>query len=86
MATAITEEMIYQALRKVDDPELHHNIVELGFIQDVEIVDDYVHIDIQLTTPHCPFADNIVARIENAVKEIQGVNRVEVERGCLKGA
>lgn len=78
--------MIYQALRKVDDPELHHNVVELGFIQDVEIVDDYVHIDIQLTTPHCPFADNIVARIENAVKEIQGVNRVEVERGCLKGA
>lgn len=86
MATAITEEMIYQALRKVDDPELHHNIVELGFIQDIEIVDDYVHIDIQLTTPHCPFADNIVTRIENAVKGIQGVNRVEVERGCLKGA
>jgi ATP-binding protein involved in chromosome partitioning len=86
LATAITEEMIYQALRKVDDPELHHNVVELGFIQDIEIVDDYVHIDIQLTTPHCPFADNIVAQIENAVKEIQGVNRVEVDRGCLKSA
>jgi metal-sulfur cluster biosynthetic enzyme len=86
VATQITEDMIYQALRKVDDPELRHNIVELGFIQDIEIVDDYVHIDIQLTTPHCPFAESIVARIQDAVKGIPGINRVEVERGCLKGA
>jgi len=86
MATQVTEEMIYQALRGVDDPELRHNVVDLGFIQDVEIVDDYVHIDIQLTTPHCPFADTIVTRIRDAVQEIQGVNRVEVERVCLKEA
>jgi len=86
MATQVTEEMIYQALRGVDDPELRHNVVDLGFIQDVEIVDDYVHIDIQLTTPHCPFADTIVTRIRDAVQEVQGVNRVEVERVCLKEA
>jgi metal-sulfur cluster biosynthetic enzyme len=78
--------MVYQALRKVDDPELRHNVVELGFIQDIDIVDDYVHIDIQLTTPHCPFADSIVAQIRDAVQKVQGVNRVEVERVCLKEA
>jgi len=86
MATQVTEEMIYQALRGVDDPELRHNVVDLGFIQDIEIVDDYVHIDIQLTTPHCPFADTIVTRIRDAVQDVQGVNRVEVERVCLKEA
>lgn len=85
MATPITEEMVYQALRKVNDPELRHNVVDLGFIQEIDIVDDYVHIDIQLTTPHCPFADAIVASIRDAVRGIKGVNKVEVERVCLKG-
>jgi ATP-binding protein involved in chromosome partitioning len=84
MAT-VTEDMVMQALRKVDDPELRHNIVELGFIRDIDIVDDYVHVDIQLTTPHCPFAEAIVARVRDAVKTVHGVNRVEVERVCLKG-
>jgi len=40
MTTAITEAMVLDALRKVIDPELHHNVVELGFIQEVEILDD----------------------------------------------
>jgi ATP-binding protein involved in chromosome partitioning len=78
--------MIYQALKRVDDPELRHNIVELGFVQDIDIVDDYVHIDIQLTTPHCPFADRIVTMIRDAVGQVPGVGRVEVERVCLKEA
>jgi metal-sulfur cluster biosynthetic enzyme len=86
MASQVTEEMIYQALRQVNDPELRHNIVELGFVQDIDIVDDYVHIDIQLTTPHCPFADAIMARIRDAVAGVPGVKKVEVERACLKEA
>lgn len=86
MASPVTEEMIYQALRKVNDPELRHNIVELGFVQDIDIVDDYVHIDIQLTTPHCPFADAIMASIRDAVAGVPGVKKVEVERACLKEA
>ncbi|OGI43669.1 MAG: hypothetical protein A2637_07100 [Candidatus Muproteobacteria bacterium RIFCSPHIGHO2_01_FULL_65_16] len=81
-----TEEKIYQALRKVIDPELRHNVVDLGFIQDIDIMDDYVHLDIQLTSPYCPFADSIVAMIKQAVEGVEGVKRVEVERACLKGA
>ena len=86
MAVKVTEDMVLQALRAVEDPELRHNVVELGFIQEVDIVDDYVHVDIQLTTPHCPFADTIVTRIRTAVQGLPGVNRVEVERVCLKEA
>jgi ATP-binding protein involved in chromosome partitioning len=84
MSSAITETMVYDALRKVMDPELRHNIVELGFIQEIDIVDDYVHLEIQLTTPNCPYADTIVAQIKHAVEGVQGVKRVEVERACMK--
>ncbi len=84
MSTTITEQMVYHALRQVMDPELHHDIVELGFIQEIEILGDYVHVDIQLTTPHCPFADDIVNNIKRAVGSVKGVNKVEVERACTK--
>lgn len=86
MATAITEQKVLDALHKVMDPELNHSVVELGFIQDVDIVGDFVHLDIQLTTPHCPFADRIVDSIRGAVAAIPGVREVEVERTCLKDA
>ena len=84
MVTQVTEAMVYDALRKVIDPELKHDIVKLGFIQEMDIVDDYVHLEIQLTTPHCPFAENIVAEIRRAVEGVEGVRRVEVERACMK--
>jgi metal-sulfur cluster biosynthetic enzyme len=86
MKSPVTETMIYDALKSVMDPELRHNIVELGFIQEIDIMDDDVHIDIQLTTPSCPFAESIVAQIKRAVEGVPGVKRVEVERTCLKGA
>jgi len=84
MSPLITEAMIYDALRKVVDPELRHNIVDLGFVQEIDIVDDYVHLEIQLTTPYCPYAENIVAEIKRAVEGVAGVQRVEVERACMK--
>ena len=84
MSPRITEAMVYEALKTVIDPELKHNIVELGFIQEIEIVGDYVHLDIQLTSPHCPYAESIVAMIKRAVEGVEGVNRVEVERACMK--
>lgn len=81
---AVTEEQVLGALRKVIDPELRHNIVELGFVQEVEIVGDYVHLDIQLTTPYCPFADQLVARMRDEVAKLPGVRKVEIERACTK--
>ena len=80
MPTPVTEENVYQVLRKVIDPELRHNVVELGFIQDVDIIGDYVRLDIQLTTPHCPYAEQIVRSIREAVSSIEGVTKVDVER------
>jgi metal-sulfur cluster biosynthetic enzyme len=84
MTIAVTEAMVLDALRKVIDPELHHDVVELGFIQEVEILGDYVHLDVQLTTPHCPFAESIVNQMKDAVAGVPGVKKVEVERACMK--
>ncbi len=78
----ITENMVLDSLENVMDPELNHSVVKLGFIREIEIVDDYVHLDIQLTSPHCPRADEIVAMIHDAVKNLDGINDVDVERIC----
>lgn len=84
MGMRVTEAMVYEALKRVIDPELRHNIVELGFIQEMDIVDDYVHLEIQLTTPYCPYAEKLVTEIRRAVEGVPGVARVEVERACMK--
>jgi metal-sulfur cluster biosynthetic enzyme len=84
MPATITETQVKDALRTVIDPELHHNVVELGFIQEIEIVGDYVHLDIQLTTPYCPFASQIVDQMRAAVAGVPGVKKVEIERACMK--
>lgn len=83
---AVTEDIVMDSLKDVMDPELNHSVVELGFIREIDIADDYVHLDIQLTSPHCPRADEIVGMIHDAVKNISGINEVDVERVCEKEA
>lgn len=84
--TTVTETQVLTALEQVLDPELHHNVVKLGFIREVDIAEDFVRLEIQLTTPHCPRADEIVDSIRDAVMALDGVNEVEVERACEKEA
>lgn len=83
---AISENMVLDSLKNVMDPELNHSVVKLGFIREIDIVDNYVHLDIQLTSPHCPRADDIVAMIRDAVLKLDGINNVDVERICEKEA
>lgn len=83
---AVTEDMVMDSLKNVMDPELNHSVVELGFIREIDIADDYVHLDIQLTSPHCPRADEIVGMIRDAVKKVDGINEVDVERICEREA
>ena len=47
-------ERIREALRVVIDPELGHNIVDLGFVYDIAVVDGAVRITMTATTPGCP--------------------------------
>lgn len=86
MTMVVTENDILEAVSRVMDPELNRNVVELGFIQEIDIADDYVHLDIQLTTPMCPKADEIVSMIKQAAESVEGIREAEVERVCMKNA
>ncbi len=48
---------VYDALREVDDPEAGMNIVELGLVYRVDVIDNHVEIDMTMTTPACPVAE-----------------------------
>ena len=52
----ITEQQVLDALRVVEDPDLHRDIVTLGFVKDIKICDGNVAFKVELTTPACPVA------------------------------
>ena len=70
---------VIEALRKVDDPELGINIVDLGLVYDVWIEDGTVHITYTLTTMGCPIGPMIEAQIRQLVEPIDGIDTVEAE-------
>ncbi len=75
-----TVEEVKQALRTVVDPEIHLNIVDLGLVYGVEIVEDKnVKVDLTLTSPMCPYGPQIIAQVPQAVKEkIPSIEKTEV--------
>ena len=70
----LTKEIIIDALRSVYDPEIPVNIVDLGLIYDVVIVDDWVGIKMTLTTPGCGMSDYISDQAQKSVLRVPGVN------------
>ncbi len=65
-----TVEQVKQALRTVVDPEMHLNIVDLGLIYGIELLDaTHVKVDMTLTSPMCPFGPQLIAEVPRAVKE-----------------
>lgn len=66
-------------LRRVQDPDLHRDIVTLGFVKDVRIEGSVVSATIELTTPACPVKDLLREQAEREVLSIEGVNEVQIE-------
>ena len=73
-----TEQDVLEALKQVEDPDLHRDIVSLGFIEDVRVNDGRVEFRIVLTTPACPVRDEMKAQAEEAVRGLPGVQEVGV--------
>jgi ATP-binding protein involved in chromosome partitioning len=69
----ITKESVLQALTAVQDPDLHRDIVSLGFVKDVTIEGGKVSFLVELTTPACPVKDLLKKQAEEAVSRIPGV-------------
>jgi FeS assembly SUF system protein len=74
----ITDDIV-NALKTVYDPEIPADIYELGLIYKVDIADDRaVTVDMTLTTPNCPSAQELPIMVENAVASVAGVGEVKV--------
>jgi len=74
----ITEEQVLEALSKVQEPELHKDLVSLNMIRDIKINGDEVSFTIFLTTPACPLKNQIESEARQAVSGIKGVSSVEI--------
>jgi FeS assembly SUF system protein len=75
----LTDEIV-AALKTVYDPEIPADIYELGLIYRVDIKDDRnVDVDMTLTTPNCPSAQELPIMVENAVSTVPGVGEVKVQ-------
>ena len=71
---------IIAAIKTVYDPEIPADIYELGLIYKIDIGEDRaVKIDMSLTSPNCPSAQELPIMAENAVSSVQGVKEAKVE-------
>jgi len=78
----IDKEMVLDALRTVQDPELHKDLVSLNMIQDIKITGNKVYFKVVLTTPACPLKNKIEKDAREAVLNVTGVEEVEVDMGA----
>ena len=76
---SLTREAVLDALRQVQDPDLHKDIVSLGFIKKAEVDGGKVDVTINLTTPACPVKDQMREQAEKLITALPGVQSVEVE-------
>ena len=74
---SITEEQVIEALRPVEDPELHRSIVDLGMVKTVGIAGDAVDVLIALTVAGCPLKNEITSRVSTAVASLGATPTVE---------
>jgi metal-sulfur cluster biosynthetic enzyme len=74
----VTVDEVRAALRRVKDPELNLNIVDLGLIYDIAVDGSAVKVDMSLTSPGCPSGPEIMRDAENQVKAMEGVGEVAV--------
>ncbi len=74
----ITEEGVLEALRKVNDPELHRDLVSLGMVKEIKVAGGAVAVTVELTTPACPMRAQVEAETQAAVQALPGVGEVTV--------
>lgn len=82
MSTPTTDQII-EALRPVEDPELHRSIVDLGMVRDVEVKGGVVSLTVVLTIAGCPLRNEIQNRVGTALRALAGVNDVALNFGVM---
>ena len=77
----LTEENVRKTIKQVDDPEIGVNIVDLGLVYEVNLLNEKeVQIVMTLTTPFCPVGPSIKQQVGNVIKkDVEGVEKVDVQ-------
>ncbi len=75
----VNQELVLKALSKVQEPELHKDLVSLNMIRDLEVDQGKVRFTIMLTTPACPLKTQIESEARAAVTALEGVSEVEIK-------
>ena len=76
--TALSADLVRQALRQVKDPELDMNIIDLGLVYDVAVTDGEVRAEMTLTSPGCPAGPLITNDAYRVIRALDGVKDVDV--------
>ena len=71
-------DQVKMALRRVKDPDLNLNIIDLGLVYDIAVEDRSVKVDMSLTSPACPSGPQLMGDAERAAKAVPGVAEVTV--------
>ncbi len=74
----ITADQAKLALRRVKDPELNLNIVDLGLVYEVTVDGGSVRVDMSLTSPGCPSGPEIMGEAEQQIRTLPGVTDVQM--------
>jgi metal-sulfur cluster biosynthetic enzyme len=74
----VSEDQVKLALRRVKDPDLQLNIIDLGLVYAIAVDGTTVKVDMTLTSPACPSGPELMTNAENEVKSLPGVEKVEV--------
>jgi metal-sulfur cluster biosynthetic enzyme len=74
----VSEDQVKLALRRVKDPDLQLNIIDLGLVYGIAVDGTTVKVDMTLTSPACPSGPELMMNAENEVKSLPGVEKVEV--------
>lgn len=74
----LTETRVIEAIQQVYDPEIPVNVVELGLIYDIKIIDDWVGVKMTLTTPGCGMGGQISNQVRERVLDIPGAHECDV--------
>jgi len=77
-AGVISADQAKLALRRVKDPELNLNIVDLGLVYDIAVDGSTVRVDMSLTSPGCPSGPEIMGEAEQQLRTLPGVTDVQM--------
>ena len=74
----VSEDQVKLALRRVKDPDLQLNIMDLGLVYGIAVDGSTVKVDMTLTSPGCPSGPEIMTNAEKEIMSMPGVEKVEM--------